>query len=196
MVGSPVIALLAVGVRLRLGSPILFRQRRSGRNGRTIEITKLRSMSDERGADGALRPDRERLTGFGRLLRSSSLDELPQLESILRGEMSLIGPRPLPTHYLERYSPRQRRRLEATPGISGLAQVEGRNGISWADRLELDVWYVDNATPRLDLSILARTIWAVVTRAGVSSEGHATMPEFGAPTIPNDTALASSVMPV
>ncbi len=135
-------------------------------------------MAEEHEIDGIPLPDHQRLTPFGRFLRSTSLDELPQLWSVLRGEMSLIGPRPLPMHYLDRYTPHQRRRLEATPGISGFAQVHGRNGISWSDRLELDVWYVDNASPRVDLSIVCQTVWAVLTRAGVSSVGHATMPEF------------------
>ncbi len=178
ILGSPIILVTAIAVRVRLGSPVLFRQQRSGRHGVPIAIVKVRSMTDERDAAGELLPDARRLTPLGRLLRSTSLDELPQLWSVVRGDMSLIGPRPLPVHYLDRYTPHQRRRLEATPGISGFAQVEGRNGVGWSERLDLDVWYVDNATPRVDASILQRTVWAVLTRADVSSDGHVTMPEF------------------
>jgi lipopolysaccharide/colanic/teichoic acid biosynthesis glycosyltransferase len=135
-------------------------------------------MTNERDPDGALLPDERRLTPLGRRLRASSLDELPQLWSVIKGDMSLVGPRPLPLAYVDRYSPSQRRRLDARPGITGWAQVNGRNALSWPDKLALDVWYVDNASPRIDAVILLRTIWSVIKRDGVSADGHATMPEF------------------
>jgi lipopolysaccharide/colanic/teichoic acid biosynthesis glycosyltransferase len=175
---SPLLVAIAIAVRLRLGSPVLYRHRRSGRNGAQIDVVKFRSMTDARGLDGALLPDAERLTPFGARLRSSSLDELPQLWTVLRGDMSIVGPRPLPPNYDDRYSPEQRRRLHATPGITGWAQVQGRNSIGWSTKLAHDVWYVDHASLRVDLSIIGRTLRSVVARDGVSSDGHATMPEF------------------
>lgn len=174
----PLSALVALAVRAGLGSPVLFRQRRAGQHDSPIEVVKFRTMTDERSADGALLPDAERLTRFGRLLRAASLDELPQLWSVVKGEMSLVGPRPLPTAYTDRYSPEQRRRLEAKPGITGFAQVSGRNALDWPERLAMDVWYVDNASLALDVRLLLRTARAVVTRGGISAEGHATMREF------------------
>ena len=175
---SPLFAAIAIAVRFRLGSPVLYRQRRSGRNGAPIDVVKFRSMTDARSADGALLDDAERLTSFGRRLRSTSLDELPQLWTVLRGDMSIVGPRPLPTTYDGRYSPEQHRRLDATPGITGWAQVQGRNSIDWSTKLAHDVWYVDHASLRVDLAIIGRTLKSVVAREGVSSDGHATMPEF------------------
>ena len=175
---SPLLAAIAIAVRFRLGSPVLYRQRRSGRNGAPIDVVKFRSMTDARSADGALLDDAERLTSFGHRLRSTSLDELPQLWTVLRGDMSIVGPRPLPTTYDGRYSPEQHRRLDATPGITGWAQVQGRNSIDWSTKLAHDVWYVDHASLRVDLAIIGRTLKSVVARDGVSSDGHATMPEF------------------
>ena len=174
----PVIALVAVLVRWRLGSPVLFRQERVGYRGRPFELTKFRTMTDERSADGAFLPDEVRLTALGRFLRSTSLDELPELLHVLRGEMSLVGPRPLPAAYLDRYSARQARRHDVLPGLTGWAQVNGRNSAGWAERLEMDVWYVDNRSLWLDLRILWRTIAVVLRRQGVSEDGHATMTEF------------------
>ena len=175
---SPVLAVVAVLVRVRLGSPVLFRQERAGLGGRPFVLTKLRTMTDERGPDGALLPDADRLPAFGAFLRSTSLDELPELVHVLRGEMSLVGPRPLPTAYLDRYSPRQARRHEVRPGITGWAQVNGRNTAGWPERLEMDVWYVENRSLRLDLQILWRTLRVVVARDGVAEDGQATMTEF------------------
>ncbi|WP_432428614.1 sugar transferase [Salinilacustrithrix flava] len=175
---SPVLAVVAVLVRLRLGSPVLFRQERAGLGGAPFVLTKLRTMTDERGPDGELLPDEERLPAFGSFLRSTSLDELPELVHVLRGEMSLVGPRPLPTKYLPRYSPRQARRHEVRPGITGWAQVNGRNAAGWAERLEMDVWYVENRSMLLDLKILWRTLRVVVSREGVAEDGAATMTEF------------------
>ncbi len=178
IVASPILAITAIAVRFRLGSPVLFRQQRAGRAGRPIEVVKFRSMTDDRGPDGDLLDDDERLPAFGRRLRSSSLDELPQMFSVLRGDMSLIGPRPLPLTYVGRYDDEQRRRLDATPGITGWAQVNGRNSLDWPAKLALDVWYVDHASPRVDLTIVARTVRAVFSRTGVAAAEHATMPEF------------------
>jgi lipopolysaccharide/colanic/teichoic acid biosynthesis glycosyltransferase len=178
LVLSPVIAVVALLVRQLHGSPVMFRQQRAGIGARPIMVAKFRTMTDELGANGELLPDEDRLTPLGRRLRASSLDELPQLWSVINGDMSLIGPRPLPMAYVDRYSPEQRRRLDARPGITGWAQVNGRNALSWPDKLALDVWYVDNASPLLDAKILLRTILSVVKRDGVSADGHATMPEF------------------
>ena len=178
LVLSPVVAVVALLVRLAHGSPVVFRQVRAGRDGDPIVMPKFRTMSDERSTDGELLPDEDRLTPLGRRLRSSSLDELPQLWSVITGDMSLIGPRPLPMVYVDRYSPGQRRRLDARPGITGWAQVNGRNALSWPDKLALDEWYVKNASARLDAEILLRTVLSVVKRDGVSADGHATMPEF------------------
>lgn len=178
---SPVLAVVALLVRVRLGSPVLFRQERAGLGGRPFVLTKFRTMTDERGADGELLPDQQRLPPFGSFLRSTSLDELPELVHVVRGEMSLVGPRPLPTKYLERYSPRQARRHEVRPGITGWAQVNGRNTAGWAERLEMDVWYVDNRSVLLDLKVLWRTVRVVFTREGVAEEGQVTMTEFLGP---------------
>lgn len=174
----PLLALVACLVRWRLGRPVLFRQLRAGLGGRPFELLKFRTMRDVRDAAGRLRPDAERLTALGRLLRATSLDELPELIHVLRGQMSLVGPRPLPIEYLPRYTPQQARRHERLPGITGLAQVSGRNALDWNERLALDVWYVDHASWWLDLKILLRTLATVLSRRGISAAGHATMPEF------------------
>lgn len=177
-VWAPAVLLLSVLVRLKLGSPIFFRQKRPGRNERIFEMVKFRTMTDERDATGVLKPDAERLTAFGRWLRATSLDELPELWNVLKGEMSLVGPRPLLVQYLERYSPEQRRRHNVPPGVTGWAQINGRNAISWEEKFALDVWYVENRSFTLDLRILFLTVWRVLSRHGVSAAGEATMPEF------------------
>lgn len=169
---SPVLLAVAALVRLKLGSPVLFRQERPGLHGRPFLMTKFRSMKP---GDGL---DEERLTKFGRILRAASLDELPELWNVLRGEMSLVGPRPLLMKYLPLYSPEQARRHEARPGITGWAQVNGRNALDWPERFALDVWYVDHWSLALDLKILVMTVAKVFRREGVSAAGHATMPEF------------------
>lgn len=175
---APVLIALAALVRLKLGRPVLFRQTRPGLDGVPFEMIKFRTMTDQRDESGQLRPDAERLTPFGRFLRATSADELPELWNVLKGEMSLVGPRPLLMRYLERYTARQRRRHEVRPGITGWAQVNGRNALSWAEKFELDVWYVDNRSFLLDLRILAMTLLQVARRQGISSADHATMPEF------------------
>jgi len=171
---------LAVGglIRLKLGGPVLFRQQRPGRDGEIFEVIKFRSMSNARGADGELLPDEERLTPFGNRLRRLSLDELPTLWNVVRGDMSLVGPRPLLVQYLDRYTPEQRRRHDVLPGVTGWAQINGRNAINWDEKFEHDVWYVENVSLRTDLRILFRTAAQVLGRRGISAEGHATMPEF------------------
>jgi lipopolysaccharide/colanic/teichoic acid biosynthesis glycosyltransferase len=175
---APVMGVVAVAVARVMGRPVLFRQVRSGKGGQPVRIVKFRTMTHAVDEQGRLLPDADRLVLLGRFLRSTSLDELPQLWSIVSGETSLIGPRPLPSAYDERYSPEQARRLAVRPGLTGWAQVHGRNAISWPERLSLDGWYVDHATWRVDLSILVRTLAVVLTRSGVRAEGHATMPEF------------------
>jgi len=177
-VGAPVIAATAVLVYADVGRPLLFRQPRVGRGGRIFELRKFRTMRDAIGEDGRPLPDHARLTRIGRLLRASSLDELPQLINVLAGDMSLVGPRPLLVQYLARYSPEQARRHAVLPGITGLAQVAGRNALSWPEKFALDVFYVDHWSLALDLEILLRTIAAVVSRDGISAAGQATMPEF------------------
>jgi lipopolysaccharide/colanic/teichoic acid biosynthesis glycosyltransferase len=174
----PLLALVALLVRLKLGSPVFFVQERPGRGALPFRLVKFRTMTDARDTTGALLPDAYRLTSFGHTLRSTSLDELPELWSVLRGDMSLVGPRPLLTRYLPRYSERHRRRHEVRPGITGLAQVSGRNAITWAEKLDLDVAYVDRCSLALDLRIFWRTLRSVVRREGISAEGTATMPEF------------------
>jgi len=175
---SPVLAVIALLVRLLLGSPVLFRQRRLGRSGLPFPVVKFRTMTEARDAAGNLLPDGDRIPRFGKLLRSTSLDELPELFSVLRGEMSLVGPRPLILDYVERYTPEQMRRHEARPGITGWAQVHGRNALSWEERFALDVWYVDHYSLLLDLRILRRTIIDVMRRTGINDANHATMPLF------------------
>ncbi|MES2697365.1 MAG: sugar transferase [Verrucomicrobiota bacterium] len=174
----PLLAVVGVLVRCKLGSPIFFRQKRPGRGAKIFEMVKFRTMTDARDADGKLLPDSVRLTPFGKFLRSTSLDELPELFNVLRGEMSLVGPRPLLIQYLERYSPRQMRRHDVPPGITGLAQVKGRNAISWEEKFEWDVRYVETRSLWLDIKILALTLKTVFVREGISAAGDATMPEF------------------
>lgn len=175
---APLMLLVACLVRWNLGSPALFRQPRAGLGGRIFTLYKFRSMRDARDGQGRPLPDDQRLTAFGRKLRSWSLDELPQLWNIVRGDMSLIGPRPLLVDYLPRYSPRQARRHEVRPGITGWAQVHGRNEVSWPKRFELDVWYVDHCSLATDLRILGQTVVCVLSRRGVSAYNQATMSEF------------------
>lgn len=169
---------LAGLVRLRLGSPVLFRHVRPGLQGRPFTLFKLRTMRDLRDERGELLPDEVRLTPLGRFLRHTSLDELPELWNVLRGDMSLVGPRPLLLEYLPRYNRDQARRHEVRPGITGWAQIHGRNALSWGEKFDLDVWYVDHVSLGLDLRILLRTPRAVLGRKGISAEGHATMPKF------------------
>jgi sugar transferase EpsL len=176
---APVMGLIALAVWRTMGRPVLFRQARPGLHGKPFVMYKFRTMRDLRDAEGNLLPDEARLTPFGRWLRSTSLDELPELLNVLRGEMSLVGPRPLLMEYLERYTPEQARRHEVKPGITGWAQIHGRNNLSWEERLRLDVWYVDHWSLWLDLKILWRTLWMVLRREGISAQGHATMPRFG-----------------
>jgi len=174
----PVFGVLALLVRLKLGSPVLFRQPRLGLGGREFMIMKFRTMADDRGPNGEPKPDEQRLSRFGRLMRETSLDELPELINVIRGEMSLVGPRPLHSYYRDRYSPDQFRRHETPPGITGWAQVRGRNAISWQKKFELDLWYVDHQSYWLDLKILGLTFWNLLNREGISQPGHATAEEF------------------
>lgn len=176
---SPVIGIVALLVAVKLGRPVIFSQPRPGRGGRIFTLRKFRSMKSV-DVDAGLVTDEDRLTRFGKTLRASSLDELPSLVNVLRGDMSFVGPRPLLVSYLERYTPRQARRHEVRPGITGLAQSSGRNDVPWERRLELDVEYVDTRSFRLDALILVRTVRSVFVREGISHDGHATMPEFGA----------------
>lgn len=175
---SPIIAGVALAIRVRMGSPIFFVQERPGLAGRIFQVVKFRTMRSATGPDGKPLPDAERLTALGRFLRASSLDELPQLWNVLRGDLSLVGPRPLLVQYLERYTPEQARRHDVMPGITGWAQVNGRNAISWDEKFALDVWYVDHWSFALDLKILGLTLLRVVRRQGIAQEGHVTMPEF------------------
>jgi lipopolysaccharide/colanic/teichoic acid biosynthesis glycosyltransferase len=175
---SPVIFLLSILVALKLGRPVLFKQKRPGLKGAIFEMIKFRSMRDAVDELGNTLPDSKRLTSFGKKLRSTSLDELPGLWSVLKGDMSLVGPRPLLVEYLPLYSKEQARRHDVRPGITGWAQVNGRNAISWEDKFKLDVWYVDNQSFWLDIKILFLTVKKVLIRDGVSAEGEATMPKF------------------
>jgi sugar transferase EpsL len=175
---APVFLAIAVAVRLLLGSPALFRQQRPGLHGRPFAMLKFRTMTDARDTDGRLLDDDQRLTRFGRFLRASSLDELPELWCVLVGEMSLVGPRPLLVDYLPLYTAEQARRHEVRPGITGWAQVNGRNAIGWEERFAMDVWYVDNRSLALDLRIIAMTVRALVRRDGISAPGEATMSRF------------------
>jgi sugar transferase EpsL len=174
----PVYLLVAVLVRIKLGSPILFRQQRPGFHGVPLTIIKFRTMIETRDVQGNLLPDGDRLTSFGQFLRSTSLDELPELFLVIKGDMSLVGPRPLLMEYLERYTPQQMRRHEAKPGITGWAQVNGRNDVSWEEKFARDLWYVDHVSLPLDVKIIALTFWKILRRDGISREGHATAPEF------------------
>jgi lipopolysaccharide/colanic/teichoic acid biosynthesis glycosyltransferase len=178
VLASPVILGLALLIRFRMGSPILFRQERAGRGGEVFELVKFRTMRPTAPGDDGPDSDRQRLTPLGRVLRSTSLDELPTLLNVIRGNMSLVGPRPLPVRYLARYSPEHARRHEVRPGITGWAQANGRNALSWDQQLDMDVWYVDHKSLRLDLRILRDTVASVARRQGISAESHATRPEF------------------
>ena len=175
---SPVLLAAAAAIRLRLGSPVLFRQTRAGLHGTPFDVFKFRTMTDARDADGHLLPDAARLTPLGAFLRNTSIDELPQFWNVLRGDMSLVGPRPLTIIYVPRYSPDQFRRHDVRPGITGWAQVNGRNQLSWPERFRQDVWYVDHWSLWLDLKIMAMTLARVVRREGISSAGHVTSGDF------------------
>jgi sugar transferase EpsL len=175
---APVVVTAGLGVAATMGRPVFFRQERPGRGGQVFRIVKMRTMEDTRGPDGQLLPDEQRLTALGSFLRRYSIDELPQLWNVVRGDMSLVGPRPLLARYLPRYDAVQGRRHEVRPGITGWAQINGRNALSWEEKFSHDVWYVDHVGLRLDLRILARTALKVVRRDGIAAEGHATMPEF------------------
>ncbi|GAA6177808.1 sugar transferase [Sulfitobacter pacificus] len=178
IVFSPLLLVLYLAIRRDMGAPVLFRQIRPGKDGKPFEMVKFRSMRDAVDTDGNALPDAERLTPLGRKLRSSSADELPELWNVLKGEMSLVGPRPLLMEYLPLYSPTQARRHDVRPGVTGWAQINGRNALSWNEKFALDVWYVDNQTLWLDLRILFLTIRKVLVRDGISAEGDATMPKF------------------
>jgi lipopolysaccharide/colanic/teichoic acid biosynthesis glycosyltransferase len=175
---SPLLLVVTLLVRVRMGSPVLFRQPRPGRDGRAFVMTKFRTMTDRRGPDGELLPDAERLTALGRWLRRTSVDELPELLNVVHGDMSLVGPRPLLMEYLPLYTAEQARRHEVRPGITGWAQVNGRNAVTWDDKFALDVWYVDHRSTRLDVEILGKTVSQVFSGHGVSAPGHATMEPF------------------
>jgi sugar transferase EpsL len=175
---APLILLVTLLVRLTMGAPVLFRQERPGLHAKRFILYKFRTMSTARGTDGNPLPDEQRLTRLGRLMRATSLDELPELLNVLKGEMSLVGPRPLLTDYLVHYSPEQARRHEVRPGITGWAQVNGRNGLDWEEKFRLDVWYIDHWSLRLDFHILCMTLAQVFKREGISAPGHPTMPVF------------------
>jgi len=175
---APIMAVTAAVVRATMGAPVLFRQQRPGRGGNPFEVVKFRTMRDATDSSGRTLPDAERLTAVGRFLRASSVDELPQLWNVVRGDMSLVGPRPLLMEYLPRYNARQSRRHEVLPGITGWAQINGRNALTWEEKFDLDVWYVDNWSPTLDLVILWRTLRQVLSGRGVAAEGHVSMPNF------------------
>jgi len=175
---SPVIAVIAWNIRKKLGSPVLFRQVRPGRNGKPFEMIKFRTMRDAHDANGEPLPDSQRMTAFGSFLRSSSLDELPELWNVVKGDMSLVGPRPLLMEYLPLYSAEQYRRHEVRPGVSGWAQINGRNAIEWEEKFKLDTWYVDNQSFWLDMKVIFLTIKKVLIRDGISAEGEATASKF------------------
>jgi lipopolysaccharide/colanic/teichoic acid biosynthesis glycosyltransferase len=174
----PALVVLMLLVRVALGSPVLFNQERVGQHGRIFRLVKLRSMTDERDAQGRLLPDEQRITALGRFLRATSLDEFPSAFNVLRGDLSIVGPRPLLVQYLPLYTPRQARRHEVPPGVTGWAQIHGRNAQSWEQRFDYDVWYVDHRSFWLDMKILARTFGKVFRREGVSAAGHVTMEPF------------------
>ncbi len=178
LIMSPIMIVAASLIRMFLGSPILFRQQRPGLNGRPFLLLKFRTMINASDKNCNLLPDANRLTGLGRFLRSTSIDELPELFNVLNGEMSLVGPRPLLMQYLDRYSLEQMRRHEVKPGITGWAQVNGRNALTWEQKFELDVWYVDHQSLWLDLKIIFLTLWKILRREGINQPGHATMEEF------------------
>ncbi|HHW40486.1 MAG TPA: sugar transferase [Syntrophomonadaceae bacterium] len=178
LVLSPLMLIIAILVLVSMGAPVLFRQVRPGLHGKPFVLYKFRTMRDAFDGDGKPLPDDRRLTPLGRFLRNTSLDELPELYNVLKGEMSLVGPRPLLMEYLDRYTPEQARRHEVKPGITGWAQVHGRNALSWEEKFRLDVWYVNHRSLWLDIKILLLTLWKVLRREGISHSGHATMPEF------------------
>lgn len=178
VVTAPLFLAAALAVRLTMGGPVLFRQTRAGQHGRPFDMVKLRTMRSPRPGEDGPEHDEQRLTRLGRVLRATSLDELPALVNVVRGQMSLVGPRPLPVRYLPRYSTHQARRHDVPPGMTGYAQVNGRNNLSWEEQLDLDVWYVDNRSLALDLKVLARTVTTVARRDGINQDGHATRPEF------------------
>jgi sugar transferase EpsL len=178
VVAAPILFATALVVRFRMGSPVLFRQKRPGLHGKPFILLKFRTMTDERDNEGNLLPDSRRLTRAGSTIRRFSLDELPQLWNVLRGDLSIVGPRPLLMQYLDRYTPEQARRHAVKPGITGWAQVNGRNALSWEEKFRLDIWYVDNWCVSLDFRILVRTLLMVISGKGLSQEGHATMEEF------------------
>ena len=178
LVLAPFLLVLALLVRLKLGAPVLFRQQRPGLHGKPFTLYKFRTMTGTRDAEGNLLPDAERLTRFGRFLRSTSLDELPEFFNVLKGEMSVVGPRPLLMQYLPRYTPEQARRHEVRPGITGWAQVNGRNALTWEAKFALDVWYVEHRSLWLDVKIIILTIWKVLKKEGINQPGQATMKEF------------------
>lgn len=180
---SPTIAITALLIRKKIGSPVFFNQERPGKNGSVFKVYKFRTMTEERDMNGELLPDEVRLTSFGKLVRKLSLDELPQLMNVLRGDMSFVGPRPLLVEYLPLYNERQARRHELRPGITGWAQVNGRNSISWEERFELDIWYVENRTFWLDIKILFMTVLKVFKSEGISQDGQATMSKFTGSTV-------------
>lgn len=178
MMLSPILLLIAIIIRIRLGSPIFFKQQRPGWHGKPFTIYKFRTLINKTDADGKFLPDSERMTKLGRFLRAASLDEFPELLNVLKGDMSLVGPRPLLMKYLEFYTPEQARRHEVRPGITGWAQIMGRNAITWEDKFALDLWYVEHSTIWLDVKIILLTVWKVLRREGISQEGQATMTEF------------------
>lgn len=175
---SPIVICVAIAIYFRMGSPVVFTQPRPGKDGKIFNFYKFRTMTDERDAQGNLLPDEQRLTTFGQFLRQTSLDELPQLWNVLKGDMSFIGPRPLLVKYLDRYTTEQARRHEVKPGITGLAQISGRNAITWEEKFKLDVWYVDNWSLWLDLKILFLTVFKVLQQEGINQRGYATSEEF------------------
>jgi sugar transferase EpsL len=190
LAASPVLAAAALGIKLFLGGPVFFRQQRAGLQGTPFAVFKLRTMTDERDALGNLLPDEERLNAFGRFLRATSLDELPQLWNVVRGDMSLVGPRPLLERYLARYSETQKRRHLVRPGITGWAQIHGRNALTWEEKFDLDVWYVDHQSFALDCKILLKTLPKFFGGENISAPGHCTMPEFlGSSTRSTDAAV-------
>lgn len=184
---SPILAVTAYKVKKNLGSPVLFKQLRPGLNGKPFEMIKFRTMKDAVDKDGNLLPDSDRLTPFGQKLRSTSLDELPELWNVLKGDMSLVGPRPLLMEYLPLYNSEQARRHNVRPGVTGYAQVNGRNAISWEQKFALDTWYVDNQSLWLDIKILAKTVKQVLIKDGISAAGEATMSKFTGSAIPSDS---------
>lgn len=175
---SPIILIVAILIRIKLGSPIFFVQERIGKDNKTFKMIKFRTMKDAKDKNGELLPDSERLTKFGKILRSLSIDELPELINILKGDMSLVGPRPLLVEYLPLYSEEQIKRHNVLPGLTGYAQVNGRNSLSWSEKFKLDVWYVENWSMMLDIKILFQTVYKVFKREGISQEGNATMEKF------------------